>query len=400
MRVLFYSPNHTGHHFAYLARMMPGFVRLPIEIMVATTPEAMESLEYSKSLLPFAGSLKMLPCCTPAPRHPVRNARHRLHELARAIRMTEPDHVMACYADGLWEQAVLSAMIGRRPWPRELAVEGWIYRGRFADSVDHRRKSKLRRWIYARLLRSGLFRRLHLDHELVYDFSVPLAADSPTEVVLTPNPILLKPQQPKENARRELGLPVDGTWISLSGVIARFKGAHLLLDAFQRYRRESGNAPIRLLLAGPHEREIQGMLQVAPYRELVAEGDIASLDRYLTEDEMFLAAAASDLVLAPYPNHQGRSSIILWAAAAGRPSLGTDESCIGYVIKRERLGITCNVEDTSVLAQAIAAALDMPWSDDDAQRVRQYAEFHRVENYQQVASALVRQRLETRLPIG
>jgi glycosyltransferase involved in cell wall biosynthesis len=394
MRVLFYSPNHTGHHFAYLGRMLPAFVGLPIEIVVATTPVAMESIEYSRSLLPFAGSLDMLTCCTPAPRHPIRGARHRLRELTRAIRVTEADHVMACYADGLWDQAVFSTLIGRRPWPRELVVEGWIYRGRFGDPVDRRWKSRVRRWAFARLLQSGLFRRLHLDHELLYEFSVPLAANSPTEVVLTPNPIVLKPQQPKESARRELGLRVEGTWISLSGVIARFKGAHLLLEAFQRHRRESKDARTRLLLAGPHEKEIQGMLQDEPYRPLVAEGRIVSLDRYLNEDEMFLAAAASDLVLAPYPNHQGRSSIILWAAAAGRPSLGTDESCIGYVIKRERLGMTCNVHDTSVLAKAIGTALAMTWADDDVRRVRQYAEFHRVENYQRIASQLVRERLE------
>lgn len=40
MRVLFYAPDHAGHHFAYLGGTPPGFVDLPMEILVATTPGA------------------------------------------------------------------------------------------------------------------------------------------------------------------------------------------------------------------------------------------------------------------------------------------------------------------------------------------------------------------------
>ena len=135
------------------------------------------------------------------------------------------------------------------------------------------------------------------------------------------------------------------------------------------------------------------MLNRPTYREFVAAGDIVSLDRYLNEQEMYASAAASNVVTAPYPDHQGRSSIILWAAAAGRPSLGTDASCIGHVIREQRLGAICDVLDTEVLAEAIEKALGTPWTNEDAQRVRRYAEFHRVENYRRVASELVRRRI-------
>jgi glycosyltransferase involved in cell wall biosynthesis len=135
------------------------------------------------------------------------------------------------------------------------------------------------------------------------------------------------------------------------------------------------------------------MLAESPYREWVEEGSVVSVDRFLDEKEMFAAASAVDLVVTPYPRHQNRSSIILWAAAAGRPSLGTNSSCIAHVINHEQLGMTSDVLDKRVLADAIDAALNMPWSEQDAARVRRYAEFHRIENYQRLSSELVRERL-------
>ena len=67
MRVLFYQPDYTGHHLAYLARMLPGFVDLPIEIVLATTAEAIASQEFSQSLAAFGDRLKLVPCCTRPP---------------------------------------------------------------------------------------------------------------------------------------------------------------------------------------------------------------------------------------------------------------------------------------------------------------------------------------------
>jgi glycosyltransferase involved in cell wall biosynthesis len=396
MRLMFYAPQHTGHHFAYLARMLPAFIGLPVEIVVATTERALESNEYARTLAPLAASIRFVPCCTPSPRSAGRNAWHRFRELVKAIRVVEPGHVAVCYADGIWEAACLSTMAGRRPWPRELVVEGWIYRGRFGEMSETQMRARARRWLFLRLLKSGLFHRLHLDHELLYEFGLPRAVGTPTKLVLTPNPIVMFGELSKEEARRELGIAPDGPWISLSGVVARFKGVHLLLDAYRNYRSQASGRPVRLLLAGPHEAPIREMLAAPPYEELVTAGEIVSLDRYLNEREMYVSAAASDLVVAPYPHHQGRSSIILWAAAAGRPSLGTNASCIGHVIREQGLGETCDVADTREMAAAIGRMLSAPWTDVDARRVRQYAEFHRVENYQDIASQYLTGRLDAK----
>src|SRR5262245_60036580 len=105
MQMLFYEPDHTGHHFAYLARMLPGFTDLPIEIVLATTPQSRDSAEFAKLLAPFGDRIEVRTCLTPSPRKPVAAARHRLRGLVTAIGEVRPDHVAVCYADGLWEQA-------------------------------------------------------------------------------------------------------------------------------------------------------------------------------------------------------------------------------------------------------------------------------------------------------
>jgi glycosyltransferase involved in cell wall biosynthesis len=211
--------------------------------------------------------------------------------------------------------------------------------------------------------------------------------------VLAPDPIVIKPPMTPEAARSKLGLPLDGTWIGTLGVIARFKGSDLFLKAFRNRCERGIQPPVHALLAGPHEDEIRTMLQREPYRTWVAEGRVISLDRFLNEDEMFAAASAVNVVVSPYPQHQNRSSIILWAAAAGRPSVASDESNVGYVIRKERLGTPCKVCDPALVSDAITTALQTEWTAEDAQRVRRYAEFHRIENYQRLSSQLVRERL-------
>jgi glycosyltransferase involved in cell wall biosynthesis len=394
MRVLFYEPFHTGHHLAYLARMLPGFFGLQAEWILATTPEAVKSPEFERTMRPFAGQLRIETICTTAPRKPVQNARHRLAELKQAIERLRPHHVALMYADHVWQVAAMQSLVGRAPWPRDLCVEGWIYYGRFAEASRRGARDVVYRRLFRRLLTAGLFARVHLDHEILYEFARRHPGASRTEVVLAPNPVVLFPPLEKCDARRRLGLPPEGRIISLSGMISQWKGGVLLLDAFAHYIQSGrAGATDRLVLAGPHDDAVRQFLQTEGSQDWMRQGRILSLDRYLSEEEMFLVASASDLVTAPYPNHQGRSSIILWAAAAERPSLGVNQGCIAHVIQTEKLGWTTPVGDDSEFAEAIASALSRTWSPSDAQRVRRYAQFHSVENYQRVSSELLRRRL-------
>ncbi len=395
-RVLFYDPDHLGHHMPYLARMLPGFLDRRVELVLATTAAALESREYRQSLGGFADDLRVLPICTMRPGlSPLRNARHRLAELEAAIREAAPDHVAVLYGDGLWQLVAGRWLARRRCWPESMPVEMWLYRGGFVYP-DASELDAVKRWLFRRLLRSGLIARLHLDDELLFDYAkAHLAKDVRTQLVLTPNPVTMYDPMTKEDARRELGLPIDGKLVSTSGTITVRKGVDLVLKAYAGYLTKHADAGIRLLVAGPQNDEMRRIIACEPYQTLVASGRIIPMDRWLNERDMFTIASASDLVLAAYPHHSGRSSIILWAAAAGRPSLGASRGCIGYVIRQERLGWTCDVGVHTQFVASLAAALRNEWPSADSHRVRQYAQTHDVKRYQVIASELVKQRLAT-----
>lgn len=418
MRALFFEPFHTGHHFAYFARMLPGFLDLPVEVILATTPEAARSPEFTRSLGPYAGRLRVETCCSVPPRGKrIRNGWHRLRDLERSIAALRPNHVAVLYADGLWQVATTRDWMGRRPWSPDLVVEGWHFRGAFAEPGRRGLKDVAERRLFRRLLASGLFARLHMHHEILYEHarrwqqardrrgkgqhaSGDASADGSggTEVVLTADPLVLFDLVEKRAARERLGLPVDGQIVSLNGMISAWKGALLLLAAYRRRVEQIGVNSERLLLAGPHDEQVQAQLSQPPFDAWRREGRILSLDRFMSEEEMFLASAASDLVTAPYANHPGRSSVMLWASAAGRPVLGVDRGCIAHVIGAEGLGWTCCVHDDGAFAEAMELALHHEWSESDAARVRRYAEFHSVENYQRISSDLLRRRLQRERP--
>ena len=107
-----------------------------------------------------------------------------------------------------------------------------------------------------------------------------------------------------------------------------------------------------------------------------------------------MVAECSRVVLAPIQTIQGDQASSLWAAAAGKPVVAVNRGCIQHVVETQQLGTTCNVRDTEEFATAIQQALSQPWTEVDAARVRNYAHWHRVENYQSMCAEFVRSRVQ------
>ena len=396
MTVLFYEPSHTGHHYPYLARMLPAFVELPAKLTLLTTEKGRTSDEFEHYLSPFVDDLTVMTSCQEIPPHikPVANAKFRALEAMRLTKALNPDHLMILYGDGIWQCLAARAMTFRKTFAPSVTVEGILYRGGFSYPDANSIQNGIKRQMFKRLLKAGVFDRLLLDDEYLYDYALAVQPTKPrTQVTLAANPVFLKPMQSQSSARSEIGLPTDGRIISLSGAIDARKGADLLVRAFIKAKQE-GRVDAKLLLAGPHADEIRALLKSAEVSPYVDTGEVISMDRLLVGDEMFFVAAASDVVTAPYPNHSGRSSIILWAAAAGRPVVATDRGCIARVVQVEELGVTCRVTDTALFAASLADTLAKPWTEEDIKRSRAYAGYHDIENYQRINSMLLRKQLK------
>ena len=140
--------------------------------------------------------------------------------LATGIRTTRPDHVAACYADGIWETAYgstpLAAGHGARTW--------WSKAGCFAGD--------LRIWPMHNHSAGGGYSWARRGRDCFVGCTCTTKCclilqsrprSTPTSVVPAPDPIVIRPLMSTAEARKELGIVGEGTWIGMAGVIARFK---------------------------------------------------------------------------------------------------------------------------------------------------------------------------------
>lgn len=389
-KVLFYEPDANGHHFPYLARMLPGFFGQGYELLLATTPEALSSEQFQRFLAPLESHFQTVEAQPKIKSSSFRIAKQRVADIRRLHKTHTPDHTFVAYADGLWQIMAFQALLGRSRPTGPGTLEGIVYRGGFTYPTATSFTQKVKRFLFRRLCSKGIFDRLLLDDEYLYDFAKTLKGRSKTRLELAVNPVTFFSID-GDAARQRLGLTSSNQIISLSGMIDPRKGADRLIEAFTHVATQ-GLTDAVLLLAGPHSDAIKDILSEPLVKPLCEANRIISLDQLLDEQDMYSVAAASDLVTAPYPNHMGRSSILLWAAAAGRPVLGVDRGCIARIIEQEQLGWTCDVHDQQAFRDAMVTALQSPWAEEDQQRAVTYSSWHSIDHYRTLNSAFVRQR--------
>lgn len=402
MRVLIYEPDHTGHHFAYLGRMLPGLMELPVQVVLACTPEGAASNEFRMHLAPFNDRITVEPVCDPSSHlgsNPGKGKRltfallglQRTREFTRLSHQLKADHAMIMYGDGMWQWIQARSMLGFRL--AKCPVEMGLFRGGFTYEDASGAKIALRRALFSRLMKSRCFARLCIYDELFHRFASTHRGTNGPTVTLMPDPVEIRPPMDSASARTSLGIDPSRRWLVCAGMIDQRKGCDLALKAFQQVHSAQKVANTGLLLAGPHSEPLRAMLAEQPCKQLVDQGDIVSLDRFLSTEEMFSSAAAAEVMLTPYPNHSGRSSIILWAGAAGRPCIGSARGAIGEMIRTQQLGAVVKADDIPAVAASITTMLSTPWTTDDKQRVRAHAQQHSFERYQELGSELVRTRL-------
>jgi glycosyltransferase involved in cell wall biosynthesis len=179
-----------------------------------------------------------------------------------------------------------------------------------------------------------------------------LAPGRPSLVL--PHPVEAAAQDPsREMARRRLGLD-DAPLVLFLGLVRRYKGVDLLLDAAPEISRRTG---ARIAVVGevfPDASELPRRAQASPVRDR-----LLLKDAYVSEEEMGLWLAACDAVVLPYRRISG-SGIAARAFAAGRPVAA---SAVGGLKETVEPGITGELfapGEPAALASAVATILERP----------------------------------------
>ena len=163
---------------------------------------------------------------------------------------------------------------------------------------------------------------------------------------LLPDPIDPPPGFSKIDARKQLGLEPSAKFISLVGLVEQRKGIRDLLQAIQQAESLLA-ADAKVLLAGKQSAEARDILS-NDFPLLSQSGRVVSLDRHLSQSELWAACIASDVITTPYPHHPYSASILIRAAAVGVPVLANRIGWMEDVTKNHQLGWICNTRNPEI----------------------------------------------------
>lgn len=258
---------------------------------------------------------------------------------AKQIAASEPDVLIAPWWTSFWGLPLRGVFSGVRrlsPRTRRLLL---------CHNVSDHEARVLERFLTlgAFLAADGFVVHAHADRER-------LARRVPGRpVAVLPHPVVDAPRPPRDVARRALGITTP--LVLFLGLVRRYKGVDLLLDAAPRIVRETG---ARIAVVGEVFREarfLERRWEASPVRD-----SIVWRDDYVSEEEMSRWLAASDVVVLPYRYVSG-SGIAARAIAARRPMASAAVGGLTETIRPGSTGELFAPGDASALVEAVARVL-------------------------------------------
>ena len=172
-----------------------------------------------------------------------------------------------------------------------------------------------------------------------------LGIDVPVRLVAHPVYDGFGDPTPRSEARAALGLPADAPLFLFFGFVRRYKGLHVLLDAWRSVRQRVPDA--RLVVAGEFYAD------EAALRAQAAALDGVRLDAdYIPDDRVGLYFSAADAVVQPYVTAT-QSGVAQIAFHFGRPVITTDVGGLAEVVPDGEAGLVVPPEDPAALAAAL-----------------------------------------------
>lgn len=364
-----YAGGHHGQHVRQLVAYW-GENALPGRLDVVVPPSFLDVHTDVQRLAEHyaAAGVRLIPIDqavqlrSKGPLRLVRNDLQHGRLLRRYVKKLQPDHCMLMYFD----HVQLSLATDLR-FDVPVRLSGTYFRPSFhyADlsnapvSLTERLKGLRKIALLKAALRNPHFATLFcLD-----PFVVPYIERwrTPTQAVVLPDGIEPAPAvTTTEPMRAQLQVEPGRKMLLLFGSLARRKGVFELFDALH-VLPDDVCAQACLVLAGAVVEEDRNAL----YREVEALRkqkpiQIILRDTFIPAEEIHHLVDAADVMLLPYQRHIGSSGVLVRAAAAQVPVLGSDYGVLGAQIRTRRLGLAVDTTDPPALADGLATFLAQP----------------------------------------
>ena len=158
-------------------------------------------------------------------------------------------------------------------------------------------------------------------------------------VKLSPHPLFdnFGKVLPRETALTKLGLDPNYKYILFFGLIRKYKGLDLLIEAFADSRFRNSN--IKLIIAGEYYADKTAYTDLIKKHNLA--DDIIQVDKFIPDSEVKLFFSAADLVAQPYKTAT-QSGVTQIAYHFNKPMVVTDVGGLKELCPDEKVGYVVN----------------------------------------------------------
>ena len=341
------------HHTKYIASLMPTLIQLRreghvTEIVLTTTASHVASPFFEDLLAEFTTDITL--DLIQANHESIQGSRVTGY-LIESVQRVKPDYLISTSANnGAFMLAMRSLMRNPLNWSGEMTSIGILHNG-FAETPQGF-VATIQDSIQRFSRHFSPWTELHVVNPMLYDVITARRKGTQQALRLLPDPVEAFPQISRFEARERLSIPTSGRYLGQIGKSDSRKAIPELLAAFRAANLPNDH---RLLLAGdvysPYRTHIQ-----AHFQDLVNEGRIIILDRYLKKEEFHTAYCALDVIsIAYYTNDL--SGNLLAAIGAQRPVITGCNGYTGFVVKESLAGWTVDVRDIESFSKTIAQAM-------------------------------------------
>jgi glycosyltransferase involved in cell wall biosynthesis len=345
--VLILETNHTGHHLRYVALMTEAFRAAGLKVVLASTKTAFQSEEYAALMLNCDAHVQKLEIPQTFNSGSLSDLEH-VYRLLRLMAIGKADLYFVPFLATIYSKlgllGVLMKFVGL-PMP---PIWGILLAWSFAYEKHTSTNAKTwREQLWQKILERGPFHRVFIVDEIAYDYISKQSSSK--RLIFSPEPIERFPTGDVKAWREAIGIPQDAKVIGAFGCLRRSKGVQYLLEAFQQ---RNGKQKEYMLVMGPQDNEIKedfaSLLRTYPDNRR-----IVIIERFLSETELQQAFCGVDIIAVNYLNICSTPTMLLRAAAAGKPVLGANDGWIGQMMSKYRLGVSCDANDVPSLIETL-----------------------------------------------
>jgi D-inositol-3-phosphate glycosyltransferase len=174
-----------------------------------------------------------------------------------------------------------------------------------------------------------------------------------------------------KDARKKLEIDGHDFVILFFGIIRKYKGLELILQAFNELRERTDH--VKLVIAGKISRDYQ-----EEYDHILSGSgldDIIIIPRFIKEDEVEILFRAANITVLPY-FQASQSGVLFLSYAFGVPVVGPDLGGFPADIESGKTGLIFTPEDKESLTQSLLTAKEVFGRSIDTHRqyIRHFAE--------------------------